>query len=90
MRVRLNAKNMFLFWLMVLAGLILGGLLGEVAAKVPTLAFLNYGKSIGLSPDAPLVLDLSVVRLVLGMELKMTVGAILGLIISIILYKKVL
>lgn len=86
----MNAKNMFLFWLMMLIGLILGGLLGEVAVKVPALAFLNYGKSIGLSPDAPLVLDLSVVRLVLGVELKMTVGAILGLIISIILYKKVL
>lgn len=86
----MKTKNIFMFWVMVLTGVILGGLLGEVAGQVPALSFLNYGKSIGLSPDAPLVLDLSVVRVVLGVELKMTVAAILGLIISIILYKKVL
>lgn len=76
--------------MMAITGMLLGGLLGEVAAQVPSLAFLNYGKSIGISPDAPLILDLSVVRLVLGFQLNMTVAAILGLIVSIILYKKVL
>lgn len=85
-----HIKNMFFFWAMVLTGVIFGGLLGEVAAQIPSLAFLNYGKSIGISPDAPLVLDLTVVRLVLGFQLKMTVAAIIGLITSVILYKKVL
>lgn len=75
---------------MAIAGVILGGLLGEVAARVPALAFLDYGRNIGISPESPMVLDFSVMRFVVGFQLHVTVAAILGFIVSIFLYKKVL
>lgn len=86
----MKMKNTFMFWVTILTGIILGGLLGEWASGVSFLSFLNYGKSIGLSAAQPMVLDLSVLKLVFGVELRMTVASIIGLIISLFIYKKVL
>ncbi|MGI6031504.1 MAG: DUF4321 domain-containing protein [Eubacteriales bacterium] len=86
----MKMKNTFMFWVTILTGLILGGLLGELASKVSFLSFLNYGKSIGISGQSPMVMDLSVAKLVFGVELRLTIASILGLITSIIIYKKVL
>ena len=79
-----------MFWIMLLTGIILGSLLGEVAADFPALRFLNYGKSIGISSGKPLVLDLSILQLTFGVEFRLTLASITGLIAAIVLYKKVL
>lgn len=85
-----GTKNNFLFWLLIFTGIVLGSLIGEMAAGVPALSFLNYGKTFGLSAASPMVLDLSVLKVVFGMELRLTVASILGIIISIFVYKKLL
>ena len=49
-------KNYWALLLMILAGVVLGGFIGQLSAGVPALRWLNYGQTFGLS--TPLVLDL--------------------------------
>ncbi len=86
----MRGKYDLMFWIMLLTGIILGTLLGEAASSIGALGFLNYGKTIGISAANPLVLDLSIFKLTFGVELRLTLSSIIGLIAAIILYKKVL
>ena len=42
-------KNIWILLVFLLSGLVIGGLLGELAAKVDWLWWLAYGQSFGLS-----------------------------------------
>ena len=54
-------KNAWICILFILAGLVIGGLLGELASNVDFLWWLSYGQSFGLS--TPVTLDLSVLKI---------------------------
>ena len=54
--------------LMILAGVVLGGFIGQLSAGVPALRWLNYGQTFGLSN--PLVLDLGILVLTFGLTIK--------------------
>ena len=47
-------KNIWVLLIFILAGLVVGGLLGELASRVDFLWWLSYGNSFGLAE--PLVL----------------------------------
>ena len=79
-------KSNISFLLTLISGLIIGGFIGDVLAKVPFLSWLNYGKSIGLTD--PFFLDLSFLTLTFGLTINMTLAGIVGMVIAIILYKK--
>ena len=80
-------KNGLTFILILISGLVVGGLLGDTLGNIPMLNWLNYGKQIGLNP--PLSLDLSFFTLELGMTVKLNIAGIIGMLISIIVYKKI-
>ena len=71
----------------IFAGIILGGYLGELALSVPALSFLAYGKSLGLT--APIKLDLSIIELTFGFMMNLNIASIIGLVIALIIVKKV-
>ena len=73
--------------LFVLAGLVIGGLIGNVASNVSWLSWLSYGEEFGLME--PLILDLNVLSLTLGLTIKINIASILGVIIALIIYRKV-
>lgn len=54
--------------LLLLAGLVIGGFIGEWLSSYPTFSFLNYGKTFGLT--SPLILDLNVLVLTFGLTVK--------------------
>ena len=85
-----GSRNTLLLILLILTGIVLGGLLGELAANVPVLAFLNYGKTFGFGAGSPLVIDLAVVQITFGLQFHLTVSIIIGIILSILIYKKLL
>jgi len=85
-----SAKSTVAFLLLLMTGIVLGGLIGELTSGIPYLSWLSYGKTFGIAASSPMVLDLWVIKLVFGLELRMTVCVILGLIAAIIIYKKVL
>ena len=80
-------KNFWIFLIFLLSGLVIGGLLGELANKVDWLWWLSYGQSFGLS--TPVTLDLSVLKITFSCMIKINVASIIGIILAVILYRKV-
>lgn len=78
-------KNSWALLLMILAGVVLGGFIGQLAAKVPFLSWLNYGQTFGLSQ--PLILDLGILVLTFALTIKITIAGILGIVLAIIIYR---
>jgi len=79
-------KNSWVCVLFILAGLVIGGLLGQLAQSVDFLWWLSYGQEFGLS--SPLVLDINVLKITFGLTVKINVASIIGMIIAIIIYRK--
>lgn len=80
-------KNIWILFLFVLSGLVVGGLLGEVASKIDFLWWLGYGQSFGLT--SPLELNLNIIKITFALVFKINIASILGLAIAIFIYRKV-
>ncbi|MCI9287345.1 MAG: DUF4321 domain-containing protein [Clostridia bacterium] len=80
-------KNIWILIVFILSGLVIGGLLGELAARVDFLWWLSYGQEFGLTN--PIVLDLNIIRLTFGLQLKINIASIIGMAIAIFIYRKV-
>lgn len=80
-------KNIWVLILFILSGLVIGGLLGSLAAGVPGLWWLSYEQEFGL--QTPLVLDLNILTLTFGLMFKINVASIIGMILAVLIYKKV-
>ena len=78
-------KNGWTLFLLILAGIVLGGFVGSLSAGVPGLDWLNYGQSFGL--ESPVVLSLGLLVLTFGLTIKITVAGILGIIPAIFIYR---
>ena len=63
-----------------------GGLLGELASRVNALWWLAYGENFGLS--SPIELDLNIIKITFGLMFKINIASIIGVIISMVIYKK--
>ena len=77
-------KNIWVLLIFILAGLVVGGLLGELASRVDFLWWLSYGNSFGLAE--PLVLDL---KITFALTIKVNIASIIGILLSILIYRKV-
>ena len=73
------------FFLLLLAGIVLGGFIGMLAEGVPALSWLSYGQTFGF--DNPIVLNLGLLVITFGLNIKITIASILGVVISIIIYR---
>ncbi len=80
-------KNTLVFLIFILCGIVIGGLLGELSKGISWLSWLSYGQSFGFSN--PFTLDLGVLQLTLGLMIKINVSSIIGIVISIFIYRKV-
>lgn len=79
-------KNIWILIIFLLSGLVIGGLLGELAMKVDWLSWVAYGESFGLS--SPIELDLNVVTITFGLMFKINIASIIGMAIAIFIYRK--
>ena len=80
-------KNIWILLVFLLAGLVIGGLLGQLASSVSWLWWLSYEQQFGL--ETPIVLDLSVLKLTFGLMFKINIASIIGMVLAIFIYKKV-
>lgn len=80
-------KNIWILLIVILSGLVVGGLLGDIAAKVDFLWWLGYGEEFGLT--SPLELDLSIMKITFAITFKINMASIIGLVCAIFLYKKI-
>lgn len=80
-------KNVWILVIFILSGLVVGGLLGNIAGNIDFLWWLSYGQNFGLS--SPIELDLSIVQISFGLMFKINISSILGMIVAILVYRKV-
>ncbi len=67
--------------LLVLVGFVVGRFIGTYFEG----SFLNYGQSFGLSN--PIELDLGFIILTFGLKIQITIASVIGVIISLVVYK---
>ena len=80
-------KGKIISILFILAGLVIGGLIGDLAANVEWLKWLAYGEEFGL--QEPIILNLNVMIITFGLMIKINIASILGVIIALIIYRKI-
>ena len=79
-------RTVWILLIFILCGLVIGGLLGELSKNIEWLWWLGYGEEFGLT--APLVLDLSVIKLSFSFTVKISIASIIGMILAIFIYRK--
>lgn len=80
-------KNTWVLLLFICAGLVIGGLLGQMASQVEWLSWLAYGQQFGI--ENPFVLNLNVISLTFAFTININIASIIGLAIAIFLYRKI-
>lgn len=80
-----KGKSGWILVVLLLAGLVIGGLLGELASNIDFLWWIGYSQTFGLS--TPIQLDLSVIQLTFAITFKISISSILGMLIGICIYK---
>ena len=77
----MKGKNNWACFLMILAGIVIGGFIGSL---FPT-TFLNYGQVFGLAN--PVVLDFGIIVLTFGLTIKITIASVIGVILAILCFR---
>ena len=77
----MKKKNYWTCFLLLLAGIVIGGLIGNVFSET----WLNYGQTFGLS--SPLILDLGILSITFALTIKITIASIIGMALGIFVYK---
>lgn len=80
-----GGKNNWALFLLILAGIVLGGFIGMMTEGVPALSWLGYGQSFGL--EGPLTLNLGILVISFGLSIKITIASIIGVVLAIIIYR---
>lgn len=74
-------KNNWACFLLILAGIVIGGFIGNLFPST----FLNYGQTFGLIN--PLVLDLGILTITFALTIKITIASIIGIVVALIIYR---
>ncbi len=74
-------KNNWACFLLILAGIVIGGFVGSLFPA----SWLNYGQTFGLS--SPVVLDLGILCITFALTIKITIASILGIVIALVIYR---
>lgn len=86
-----SGKNVWALFLMILAGIVLGGFLGYLAKDVSFLSWLNYGQEFGIgntSGEQLVHLSLGIISVTFGITIKITIAGIIGILAAILIYRK--
>ncbi len=81
--VRKSANTLVLV-IFLLIGLVIGSFIGDLLSG--TIDLLSFGKTIGFDP---FTLDLVFLKLTLGLEFTINLASILGLLLALMIYKKI-
>lgn len=80
-------KNILIAVLFICVGLVIGGLLGDLASQVEWLNWLAYGQTFGI--QNPFVLELNILSLTFAFSIYINIASIIGMAIAIFLYRKI-
>lgn len=80
-------KNFWVLLVFLLSGLVIGGLIGDIAGKIDVLWWLSYGQEFGIT--SPIELDLSILKITFAFLIKINIASIIGMALAIFIYKKI-
>lgn len=81
-----SSRNIWVLILLMLAGVVVGGFIGDYAGMLPYMSWLQYGSDFGLI--TPVTLDLGIFMVQFGFTIRFSICGIIGIIIAIIVYRK--
>ncbi|MBV7273079.1 DUF4321 domain-containing protein [Clostridium thailandense] len=80
-------KSISFLWFVIFLGAVFGSLIGDIlGSSLGILSFLRNSYSIGMS--TPIVLNLKIMVLTLGLNFNINIMTIIGIIMAIILYRR--
>ncbi len=78
-------KNFWVLLILLLAGVVLGGFIGNITEGIPLLSWLNFGESFGL--NTPLVLNFGILVITFGLSIRITMAGIIGMALALLIYR---
>lgn len=81
--MRNTRRNGWLLLLILLCGIVIGGFIGEALGNL--IPALKFGYNLGVSPHT---YDLRVAKLTFGLTFSINMFSILGIIVSILVFRK--
>ena len=82
-----KGRSGWILIVLILSGLVIGGLLGDIASQIDFLWWLGYGQSFGLTN--PLELDLSILKITFAVIFEINIASIIGMALAIFIYRKI-
>ncbi len=82
---RAGSKNVWVLIILMLAGIVLGGFIASLTESMSGLSWLSYGQTFGL--DSPIILNLGILIITFGLNIKITIASILGLLLAALIYR---
>ncbi len=83
-----NFKKSIAFLIFLIGGIILGAFVSHLCKGVKYFDWLSFGQCIGFSQNKPAIIDLIIIKITFGFEMKFTVAQIFTVLISLITYSK--
>ena len=81
-------KGFWLNFFLICVGIVTGSMVAEMTSGIPALYWLSYGLDFGMK--SPLVLDLNVLELTLGLSVRITIATIIFTVLSLLLGKLII
>jgi hypothetical protein len=78
----------WLLAVLLIGGVVVGALIAQATKNAQYLSWLSYACSFGVSPDKPMILDLSVIRVAFGFEMGISIAQVLCLLAAVLLYRR--
>lgn len=81
----MRGKNCWVLLLLMLAGVVIGGFVGDLTKGIAWLSWLNTGQSFGF--DTPLIVNFGILVITFGINIKITMAGIIGVAVALVTYR---
>jgi len=84
--LRAKGKGGLVMFLILLAGVVLGGCIGHYLGQINGLEWLRYGMDFGF--EDPVELEFGILILKFALQIKFNIAGIIGLVLAALFYKR--